>query len=119
MPTTPPPEPGSELEHLRLNWRQVIEQAPESIKRTPAVAILRSAGVKPIALKDNTVTLTFRYSYHKDKIEEMENKRVAAEIISKFLGHSCQVRCIYEPAENHLVREAQKMGAQIINMEEK
>ncbi len=119
IPTTPPLEPSSELEHLRLNWKQVIEQAPESIKRTPAIAILRSAGVKPIALKDNTVTLTFRYSYHKDKIEEMENKRVAAEIISKFLGHSCQVRCVYEPEENHLVREAQKMGAQIINMEEK
>ncbi len=119
IPATPPPEPGSELEHLRLNWRQVIEQAPESTKRTPAVAILRSAGVKPIALKDNTVTLTFRYAYHKDKIEEIENKRVAAEIISKFLGHSCQVRCVYEPAENHLVREAQKLGAQIINEEEK
>ena len=119
MPTTPPPESGSELEHLKLNWRQVIEQAPESTKRTPAVAILRSAGVKPIALKDNTVTLTFRYAYHKEKIEEIENKRVVAEIISKFLGHSCQVRCVYEPAENHLVREAQKLGAQIINVEEK
>ncbi len=112
-------EPGSQLEHLRLNWRQVIEQAPESIKRTPAVAILRSAGVKPIALEDDTVTLTFRYSYHKDKIEELENKRITAEVISKFLGHPCQVRCVYEPEENHLVREAQKMGAQIINMEEK
>ena len=119
MPTTASSEPGSELERLRLNWRQVIEQAPESARRTPAVAILRSAGVKPIALEDNTVTLTFRYSYHKDKIEEMENKRVAAEIISKFLGHSCQVRCTYEPAENHLVREAQKLGAQIIDVEEK
>lgn len=118
-PTTTPPEPGNELEHLRLNWRQVIEQAPESIKRTPAIAILRSAGVKPIALKDDTVTLTFRYSYHKEKIEELENKRVAVEVISKFLGHPCQVRCVYEAEENHLVREAQKMGAQIINVEEK
>jgi DNA polymerase-3 subunit gamma/tau len=119
MPTTAPSEPGSELERLQLNWRQVIEQAPESARRTPTIAILRSAGVKPIALKDNTVTLAFRYSYHKDKIEEMENKRVAAEIISKFLGHSCHVCCAYEPEKNHLVREAQKMGAQIINVEEK
>ena len=117
--TTPPPEPGSELERLQLNWGKVIEQAPVSAKRTAAVAILRSAGVKPISLKGDTVALTFRYSYHKDKIEETENKRVAAEIISKFLGYPCQVRCIYEPEENHLVREAQKMGAQIINVEEK
>ena len=119
MPATPLPEPGSELEHLQLNWRQVIEQAPANIKRTPAIAILRSAGVKPIAFKDDIITLTFRYSYHKEKIDELENKRVVAEVISIFLGRPCQVRCVYEPEENHLVREAQKMGAQIISMEEK
>ncbi len=119
MPATPLPEPGSELEHLQSNWRQVIEQAPANIKRTPAIAILRSAGVKPIAFKDDIITLTFRYSYHKEKIDELENKRVVAEVISIFLGRPCQVRCVYEPEENHLVREAQKMGAQIISMEEK
>ena len=118
-PATPPPESSGELERLQLNWRQVIEQAPESARRTPAIAILRSAGVKPVALEGDMVTLTFRYSYHKDKIEELENKRVVAKIISRFLGHSCQVCCAYKPEENHLVREAQKLGAQIINVEEK
>ena len=114
-----PPEPGSELEQLKLNWRQVMEQAPESTRRTPAIAILRSAGVKPVAFDGDTVTLTFRYSYHKEKIEEPENKRIAAEIISNFVGRSCQVRCVYEPENKHLVREAQRIGAQIIDVEEK
>jgi len=107
------------LEQLQSNWRQIIEQAPEGVKRTPAVAILRSAGVKPVALEGDTIILTFRYSYHKEKIEEPENKKITAEIISNFLGHSCQVRCVYEPEENHLVKEAQKIGAQIIDVEEK
>jgi DNA polymerase-3 subunit gamma/tau len=35
------------------------------------------------------------------------------------MGHPCQIKCIYEPEENHLVREAQKLGAQIIEVEEK
>ncbi len=117
--TIQPSQAGSEIEKIRLNWRQAIEQAPESTKRTPAIAILRSAGVTPVAIEDNTIVLAFRYSYHKEQIEKLENKQVAQEIVSHFLGHSCQIRCIFEPEANHLLRAALKMGAQIINTEEK
>jgi len=117
--TTAPLEAGSELEQLRINWKRVIDQAPEDTKRTPAIAILRSAGVKPVALEDNTVVLAFRYPYHKEQIEKMENQRVAEKIIGNFLGHSCHVRCIYETEDNHLLKAALKMGAQIIDTEEK
>jgi len=123
-PTTPkatitPPEPGSEIEQMRLNWKQVIEQAPENIKRTPAIAILRSAGVKPVAIEDDTIVLAFRYPYHKEQIEKPENQQIAEKIIGNFLGRPCHVRCIYEPEDNHLLRAALKMGAQIIDVEEK
>ncbi len=117
--TTAPLEAGSELEQLKLNWKQVIEQAPGDTKRTPAIAILRSAGVKPVALEDNTIVLAFRYPYHKEQIEKMENQRVTERIIGNFLGHSCQVRCIYETEDNHLLKAALKLGAQIIDVEEK
>jgi len=126
-PATPPeptattvlPEAGSELEQLKINWRRVIEQAPEDTKKTPAIAILRSAGVKPVALENDTVVLAFRFSYHKEQIEKEENQRVAEKIIGHFLGHSCRVRCIYETESNHLLKAALKMGAQIIDVEEK
>ncbi|MFC1907867.1 DNA polymerase III subunit gamma/tau, partial [Chloroflexota bacterium] len=108
-----PPGPGSELEQLRQNWKQVVAQAPEDTKKTSAIAILRSAGVKPVAFEDNTVVLSFRYPYHKEQIEKMENQQVAEKIISNFLGHPCHVRCIYEPEDNHLVQEAQRMGAKV------
>ncbi|GAI25103.1 unnamed protein product, partial [marine sediment metagenome] len=36
-------------------------------KKTPAITILRSAGVKPVAFEDNTVVLSFRYPLHKEK----------------------------------------------------
>ncbi len=114
-----PPEPGSEIEQMRLNWRQVIEQAPENTKRTPAIAILRSAGVKPVAIEDDTIVLAFRYPYHKEQIEKPENQQIAEKIIGNFLGHPCHVRCIYEPEDDHLLRAALKMGAQIIDVEEK
>ena len=88
-----PPKASSELEQLRMNWRQVIGQAPEDTKRTPVIAILASAGVKPVAVEGDTVVLAFRYPVHKVLIEKMENQRVAERIIGHFLGHSCHVRC--------------------------
>jgi len=115
--TTTPLEPGSEIEQLRTNWKQVMEQAPQDTKRTPAIAILRSAGVKPVAVENDTVSLAFRYPYHKEQIEKIENQRVAERIISNFLGRPCHVKCILE--DSHLLKEALKMGAQIVDMEEK
>jgi len=116
---TTPPQPGSEIEQLRLNWRRVIDEAPASTKKTYAIAILRSAGVKPVAFEDDTVVLAFRYNIHKENMEKPENQHVAEEIIGNFLGRPCHVRCIYQPENNHLVKAALKMGAQVINVEEK
>ncbi|MBA7568640.1 hypothetical protein ES708_10374 [subsurface metagenome] len=93
LTATPPLEAGSELERLRMNWRQVIEQATEDTKRTPVIAILRSAGIVPVAVEGDTVVLAFRYPLHKVLMEKMENQRVAERIIGNFLGHSCHVRC--------------------------
>ncbi len=115
--TTTPIQSGSEIEQLRLNWKQVIEQAPQDTKKTPAIAILRSAGVKPVALENDTVSLAFRYPLIKEQIEKIENQRVAERIISNFLGRPCHVHCVLE--DNHLLKAALKMGAQIIDVEEK
>lgn len=109
---------GSKLEQLQKNWRLLLELAPEPIKKSPAAAILRSAGVKPIAADNDTVTLSFKYEIHKQKIEQVENRKIVAELISQFMGQPYRIKCVYEPAENHLVREAQKLGAQIIDVEE-
>jgi DNA polymerase-3 subunit gamma/tau len=113
---TPTPEPGGEIERLRTEWKRVIEQAPAELKRTAAMAILRSAGVRPVEVKDNIVSLAFRYPYHKEQIEKIENQKVAEQILSNFLGYSCRVHCTLE--DNHLIRAALKMGAQITNVEE-
>ena len=117
--TTARTKPDSPMEQLKLNWGSVIEQAPEDTKRTAALAILRSAGVVPVKFEDNTVTLSFRYSYHKQKIDEPVNMRITTEILSSFLGHPCQINCILATEDNHLVEEAQKLGAQIIDVEAK
>ena len=116
IPATPP-ESGDEIEHLRLNWKQFIRDAPPGMSRTPAAALLRSA--KPKSIEKNTVVLSFKFPLHKENMEKPDNQQIAEKIISNFLGRACRVRCIYEPEDNHLIAEALKIGAQIIDGEEK
>jgi DNA polymerase-3 subunit gamma/tau len=118
-PTPTPPELNNEIERLRMNWRDVMEQAPDEVKRTSAIAILRSAGVTPVAIEEDTVILAFRYPIHKEKMETAENQQAARAVISNFLGRPCQVRCIHQPEDNHLVEAAKKYGAQVTSVEEK
>ncbi len=109
-------EGSTEIERLRLNWKQVIQNAPSETKKTPAIAILRSAGVKPVSIENDIVSLSFKHTYHKEQVEKLENQRIAEKIISNFIGRPCRIRCILE--DNHLVNAALKMGAQIIDVEE-
>jgi len=107
---------GSDIEQLRQNWSKIINEAPNGMGKTPAAALLRSA--KPLSLENNTIVISFKYSYHKEKMDNPENQKTADKIVSGFLGHACQVRCVYEHENNHLVKAALNMGAQYDNGEE-
>ena len=109
---------GSPLEQLIGNWNHIVQQVPDCVRRSPAVAMMRSAGIKPVALDGDAVVLSFKYPYHREKMEEPENKKVVVDLISQFMGKPFQIKCVYEPEENSLVREAQKLGAQIIEVKD-
>jgi DNA polymerase-3 subunit gamma/tau len=118
IPTTPP-ELRNEIERLRQSWKQLLAEAPAATKRTTAIAILRSADVKPVAIDGDTVILDSKYEFYKGQIERPENLTIAEEIVSNFLGRRCRVRCIHKPEDNHLVEAAKKLGAQVTSVEEK
>jgi DNA polymerase-3 subunit gamma/tau len=103
---------GSEIDQLKKNWWQFIRGAPLEMGRTPAAALLRSA--RPKAIEQDVLVLSFRFPLHKDQMEKVENQQIAEKIVSHFLKRTCRVRCIYEPEDNHLVEEALRIGAQII-----
>ncbi|MBU2535319.1 MAG: DNA polymerase III subunit gamma/tau [Chloroflexota bacterium] len=116
-PSIPTEAGGEEIENLQLNWLKFIRDAPSSMSRTPAAALLRSA--KPKAVENNTIILSFKFPLHKENMEKTDNQQIAEQIISNFLGRACRVRCVHEPEANHLIEEALKIGAQIIESEEK
>ena len=108
---------GSVIEQLQAQWNRIIKEAPDNLGKTPAAALLRSA--RPLKIEDDTIVVSFKYPYHKEKMDNIDNQKTADKIVSSFLGRACRVRCVYEHENNHLVREALKMGAQVIDAEEK
>jgi DNA polymerase-3 subunit gamma/tau len=107
---------GSDIVQLQENWSKMINNAPDGLSKTIAAALLRSAS--PIKIEDNTITVSLKFSYHKEKMDNVENQKTADKIVSGFLGRSCSVRCIYEHENNHLVKAALDMGAQRVDTEE-
>ena len=102
---------GSAIEQLQQQWTRIIKEAPDGMSKTPAAALLRSA--RPLNIEDDTIVVSFKYSYHKEKMDTLDNQKTADKIVSSFLGRPCKVRCVYEHENNHLVKAALKMGAQI------
>jgi DNA polymerase-3 subunit gamma/tau len=112
------PALSSEIERLKLNWKQVIENSDAGLKRTAASALLKS-GSKPVAIEGETIVLSFGFKIHKENMEKPENKRIAEQIIGNYLGHPCQISCVCDPKKDHLVNMVKKLGAQEISVEEK
>jgi DNA polymerase-3 subunit gamma/tau len=108
-----PKEPATELDRLRLNWKIVIAQAPPDTQRSNAIAVLRSAGAKVAAIEGNTIVLAFKYQNFVDRISLPENIKVTEKIVGNYLGRPVRVRCTLEQAPNHLIEEAQRLGARI------
>ena len=107
------------LEELIKQWPQILTCAPPQLRRSSALAILRSSGIQPVAFSGGAVTLSFKFPIMMNKINEPENKRITSEILSACIGAPVQVACVLEQVNNHLVKEAQKRGAEIIKVEDK
>ena len=108
---------GSAIEQLLQQWSKMINDAPEGLGKTPAAALLRSA--RPLSIENDTLVVSVKHQYHKEKMDILENQKIVDKIISSFMGHACKVRCVYEHENNHLVKAALKMGARVIEAEEK
>jgi hypothetical protein len=105
----------STIEQLQAQWSQIINDAPEAwgnpSRRAPAQ---RPA----LSIKENTIVVAVKFSYHKEKMATLDNQKIADKIVSSFLGKPCKVQCVYEHENNHLVKAALEMGGQEIDPEE-
>jgi DNA polymerase-3 subunit gamma/tau len=103
----------STIEQLQQQWNKLLNTLHDSLRTTPAAALLRSA--RPKEIKGDILVVEVRFPFHKEKMDMLDNQKTADKIVSTLLGRACKVNCIYEHENNHLVKAALEMGAQVIN----
>lgn len=118
-PVSPPPdteETGSmvegdlSLENLVEIWPRVVE----SIRPVdPSVqALLHPSYCRPIGVEGKIVVLSFRFDFHKGKIEEVRNRRIVEQVLSKVLRSNLGVRCVMDAANASNNRRKQAANRQ-------
>jgi DNA polymerase-3 subunit gamma/tau len=116
-PSESPLAAGNPIEQLQARWSKLINESPDGLSKTAAAALLRSA--RPKEIKDDVLIISVKYPMHKENMEKMENQKTVDKIASSFMGRPCKVRCVYEHENNHLVKAALNIGAQVIEPEGK
>ncbi|MEW6034864.1 MAG: hypothetical protein AB1603_08450, partial [Chloroflexota bacterium] len=107
------------------DWEKVL-QAVKSANKNLAV---RLKDCELVSLEDGTAVLRFAHSFHKDKVEEPEYRKIIEDALNKVLGKPCRMSCVLEPRDKkpqqqaaqqqgHLVKAALELGAKIISTEE-
>lgn len=97
--TAPQKEPSGKkndlsLEQVKEKWDQVMEEVKE-YKRTVHAFLMVS---EPEEVRGNELVLRFKsgYTFHKEKIEDPENKKIIEGIIEKALGARLGILCLLE-----------------------
>jgi hypothetical protein len=88
------------------------------------VAALLNGSCEVESFLEEVLTLGFYRSFHKEKVEEEENRRMVEEMASRLLGRPITLRCVLTekkagaPSQargGHLLRAAREMGARPMN----
>jgi DNA polymerase-3 subunit gamma/tau len=84
------------LEHIAEAWPRVVEGIRPM---DPSVqALLHPSYCRPIGVEGRIVVLGFRFDFHKGKIEEVRNRRIVEQVLSKVLKENLGVRCVMDEA---------------------
>ena len=122
----PPPAPAgaaasSEMESIRIRWKEVVAAAKGMGSRGNLDALLRSA-CEPIEVNGDTIVLGFYYDFHKEKIEDPKYRTMVEAKVLEIFGKPYKIRCQLTERKTkqrgHVVDAALRMGATIIDDEE-
>ncbi|MCR4440538.1 MAG: DNA polymerase III subunit gamma/tau [Peptococcaceae bacterium] len=82
------------LETVKEKWPQVMELVRNRKKTVYAFL----AASEPNEIKDGELVIAFKsgYTFHKEKVEETENKKIIEEALEKILGIKLRLACSME-----------------------
>ncbi len=116
-------ENNQDIDYVRSRWQELINSLRGEGSGGTLDAFLRSA-CELVSLKDNTLELGFYHSFHKEKIEENEYRRLVEKKLKEVYNQPYKVRCILfdkkkgnsssQPkGQSAVVRAALEMGAEL------
>ncbi|MBI2853459.1 MAG: DNA polymerase III subunit gamma/tau [Chloroflexi bacterium] len=120
------PAPAAPVQEtpLKADWNKVLV-AVKAVNKNIAV---RLQDCEPISIENGVAVLGFGHSFHKDKIEEPEHRKLVEDTLSKVMGSPYKINCTLQVQEKkpqtqqapqgHLIKAALQLGAKIINTEE-
>ncbi len=73
-------------------WPQVLQEIKPHNHTLEALL----KGCSPTEVIDDTLTLHFKYKFHKERIEEPENKAIVVDVIQRVSGRKLKVTCVLQ-----------------------
>ncbi|TET42690.1 MAG: DNA polymerase III subunit gamma/tau [Dehalococcoidia bacterium] len=117
---TSKPKQPQDIDCVRGRWKEFIQSLRGEGSNGNLDAFLRSA-CEPMALEDDTLTLGFYYSFHKEKIEDPKYRHLVERKLKEVFGQPYKLKCILvnlkrkvpPQTQSPLIKAALEMGAEI------
>lgn len=81
------------LATVNSQWGRILGEA--KLRNRSVEALLKSC--QPLGVEGQEVVLGFLYPFHKEKIEESQNKALVESVVSQVVNSSCRIRCVLSP----------------------
>ncbi len=84
---------GLTLSTVNSQWGRILGEA--KLRNRSVEALLKSC--QPLGVEGQEVVLGFQYPFHKEKIEEPQNKALVESVVSQIVEGACRIRCVLSP----------------------
>ncbi len=78
------------LDSVNSQWGRILDEI--KLQNRSVEALLKSC--RPLGVEGQELVLGFYYPFHKEKIEESQNKALVESVVSQAVEGSCYIRCV-------------------------
>lgn len=82
----------ADISQIKSEWKKVLD----IVKKTRIAAHALLVEGHPLAIQDGILTIAFKeqHSFHKEKIEQPENKKVVEQALNSVFGYPLGLKCV-------------------------
>ena len=80
------------LELIKSKWQEIITEVKPHNHSLSGFLI----GMRPKEASSASLTLSTKYSFHKDRLSEHKNKKIIEDAVEKVCGYKLLLSCVLE-----------------------